>query len=349
MSNEKRVDGARVQAGAAFIGVEVSWSFGSGEHDAVKVPREDLEAVFNAEGAGACVEYLNVVDVLKRSINRTPTRKGMVIKPFARPNRDTPLSFGIYERVGTGGESGDTFVCRARVRAEKRGVIALPPEGEAVYASAEWQAIALDIEGRANQALTTACNEDISSALCDLGWRMGWLSRRRNQGGVYFILAQHCDRFVRVLDAIERLTADAHPNARFVPSVIEQYAAPRTMATWNDRARQTFEQEIATLAGELKRAREDGNVREKTLHKRFAACEDLMLKAEGYRLFLAEQTDALVGELGKLRDDFQRALDGELAEAGVLLEEATQVAEAPPRPAVPKAPPPEDELALFDL
>ena len=333
MTTLTRISTHSIDPGA--MGVELSWSFGYGDAEAVTVPRSVVKAILEMAGfePALYLEEMDPSNALKRAALLAPRRKKTSIKELARPNRDAPRVWGIYTRVAKDGESGDGWVMGARVRAVGDRVVAAPPEGEHSYTSMVAKEIALTMERRANSLLGNVFNGDLSAMLTAVGASLGWINRRRNSGGVYFMHAgRSAERFVKLLLDIKAETESHHPSRQFVPEIVEVFPKPLTKATIADAATYHFESKIDKLVGDLRKAADLGKMRESTMDKRMIEIDALMVQAEEYRSILAEGSTAIADRLSECRKHFAtgvaegcEALERELAEFDKL---------APPTPPV---------------
>jgi hypothetical protein len=162
-------------------------------------------------------------------------------------------------------------------------------------------------------------NVDLSMALSTIGADLGWVSRRRNSGGVYLMLSGEdtdTERFVRVLKGLEALTAELPRWEQFIPQIQEVYPKPLTMDSWAGSTEDAFQGEIDRLVKELGRMQADGNMRDKTIEARADECDAIMAKAERYRSFLSGKVETIAASLSDLRDKFRHGLDEEVAKIG---------------------------------
>ena len=347
------------------IGIEVSWSFGSGEADAVKIPRSSVITALNNNNFSH--DYLKIKDpkyALKHAVRIVPKGRNVIVKELARPRRDTPLAFGVYEKNTRKGESGDDWLCGARVRVEGNSVRSYAPEGQVgIIRCCD---IAAEIARIANDLLHTAYNKDLTEMLLDIGRSMNWISRRRNKGGVYFILAKsegtrkRAERFVGLLQEIASLTSAKFSGERFVPQLTEVYPKPLSNATWSAAAADSFEDHIERLMRDLKTLETDGKMRETTVEKRASECDEIIARAEEYRYFLEEKVDVLSNTLAGIRTRFKDALKGSLDKAADEFEKIEDLTRPEPAVASPKkskksapkpAPEPEPsfDMSVFDV
>jgi hypothetical protein len=147
-------------AGGHHIGDLISWNT-----DRINVSRVDARRVFGLIGLGALVPDVDPATMLSRAAGEVRRPDGIVTRPFAQPNKDTPAAFGVYEVKARTGEAGDDYVYGARCRVHLKSglVVALPPERVPVVDTA--LAHAEMVAARANRLLTHCETKDLSTAL----------------------------------------------------------------------------------------------------------------------------------------------------------------------------------------
>jgi hypothetical protein len=147
-------------AGGCHIGDLIFWNT-----DRIHVSRIDARRVFDLIGLGALVPDVDPATMLSRAAGEVRRPDGIVTRPFAQPNKDTPAAFGVYEVKARPGEAGDDYVygARCRVNLQSGRVVALPPEGVPLVDTALVHAEA--VAARANRLLTHCETKDMSSAL----------------------------------------------------------------------------------------------------------------------------------------------------------------------------------------
>lgn len=307
MKNARQFGDAR-QAGEAFLGVEVSWDMGDSTTDMV-IPRERFEQLFIEAGADPLMfdprptpeNSLPRASRIGWSHQLQINPRTISVKQLSRPDKDTPLAFGVFFRISVEGER-DRWELGARVRIGATGLAEVrPPADEVDYPDEGAKRWAIAISDYANACPTTAFNTHLSDALIAFGEQLGWVTRRAS-GGVYFLPGEAGERFVQVLDGLELLTRDN--NVKFLGSATPQYADPRTLQTWQRRAQITFETEIATLTEKLRDMSSRDNVREGSFDLRVAECAALINRAEQYASVLQDQLGPLVSQLGALKAQF---------------------------------------------
>jgi len=300
------------------VGVETSWSFGYGDAEAVCIDRQSVRDVFEANGvtpkiAASLVPTLDSNAAIKRALRYAPKKKHLAIKELARPNNNAVRVVGIYVRDARQGEAGDGWRMAARVRFDghAHAIVCLPPEGAATFGSAEAKSIGEAMAAMANNVMANVMNVDISDALCDLGHARGWITRRRNSGGVYF-LPTHTERakgtaeaFVKILFGLAALTDHLPRRRQFIPQCHDLFPSPMTMSSWSGSAQDNFEADITKLQGELDRMAADGKMRDTTKAERAAQADAIIAKAENYRVFLGAAVDTIGTRLDTIKAAFK--------------------------------------------
>lgn len=304
-SASKKFDSAR-RAGDAFLGVEVSWNMGDLATD-IAIPREQFEALFMAvtnrkEFFKAIVaeDSLTVAAKLGWSYQLRIDSRTISVKQLSKPDKDTPLAFGVFYRVSLEGER-DKWELGARVRVQDGKAVVCPPADETEYPNEAAQKWGEAMAEYANTCQVTAYNYHVSHALLDLGDELGWVSRRVS-GGVYFLPGDAGERFMAVLDGLEALTQERP--VHFEGFSIPQYADPRTLQTWQRRTEQTFETELFLLKEKLDDMEKRDNVRESSFDTKIFECADLLAKADRYATILQEKLGPLKTSIDKLKTRF---------------------------------------------
>lgn len=313
----------------AAIGVELSWSFGDGDAEAVTMPRETLRVLLAKHGfAPELVGEMSEDLALRKAAHTVKGRsKTIVVQELRRPNKDTPRAYGVYRVVGHVGERGDDMIMGARVRCEGQHVLCLPPSGDACFADHDCQRVGSELARIANSLIHNVINWGISDVVVNIGRvLLGWISRRRNSGGVYFASTNDVtERFVALLQGIETesQTIAARPGEhnpddhRFVPEIMEVYPKPLAMDMWKSSAKAQYEQQTQQLLNDLHKMQgKDGDkMRENTVATRAAECDRLISLAEGHRLFLESAVYGITAALAEIREGFQKRIDDNKDEA----------------------------------
>jgi len=318
------------------IGIEVSWSFGFGDAEAVMLPRTQVRQALSANGfERGLIEDIDHNSALRKALHLVKGRsKTIVVQELRRPNKDTPFAIGVYMVHGLQGEAGDHIICgaRARVQTQEGKVVALAPEGAVEIP--ECMVVAHELARIANSLVDHVVNRDLSDALTTIGWANYWISRRRNSGGVYFFPAGgSAERFVSLLQDLQQLTESSARAYQFIPQIMEVYPKPLTMGMWSASARDQYDAQVSEMSAQLKKI--SGTTRESTVERRAEECDMLIKQAEGHRLFLQSHVDTLATELRRLKGEFSKRLD-EIRQAaerefqGVM--DATKPVEAPKAP-----------------
>ena len=323
------------------IGVELSWSFGDGDAESVTMPRTTLAALltkhgFDPELVGEMSEDL----ALRKACHTVKGRsKTIVIQELRRPNKDTPRAFGIYKVIAKEGEAGDDVVMGARVRCAAQHVVCLPPEGDDAFVDRDCERVGKELARIANSLIDNVINWGISEVLVHIGWHsLGWISRRRNSGGVYFAARDDItERFVALLEDIalrseERAVDKFIPSSyHFIPEVMEVYPKPLTMGMWKHSAQAQYEQQTEQLLKDLHKmqGKDGAKMRESTVQARADECDRLMRLAETHRLFLADAVTDITHALAQVKNGFQQRIDNNVSEAVVAFDVIDKITPKP--------------------
>lgn len=228
-----------------------------------------------------------------------------------------------------------------------------------MFSDSSCERIGNSIATIANSLIDNVINRDISDILVTIGWtQLGWISRRRNSGGVYFISKSPvAERFVALLQDLESMSqaavSDLPPNRQrehhFIPQVMEVYAKPLSMNMWKGSAQDQYAAQTEQLVKDLQKMQgEDGDkMRDNTVQARADECDRLMALAEGHRLFLEGAVDTITTELTRVRDGFTKRLQDNADAAKAAFDEIDRVtpkrrrkpskkaAQAAPKPVAP--------------
>jgi hypothetical protein len=280
-------------AGGLHIGDLITWNT-----DRINVSRVDARQVFDLIGLGGLVPDVDPATMLSRAAGEVRRPDGIVLRPFAQPNKDTPAAFGIYQVKARAGEAGDEYVygARCRVNLTTGLVVALPPEGVPVVDAALSHAEA--VAARANHLLTHCETKDLSHALVDTVKALSGVPLR-NKGGFYLLPPTSCPTWVRIEPELERMGVH--------PITIEMHDAPTNMNVAKSAAASALEADIQELMADLDKAAAEG-MRKGALERRVAFCKELKAKAELYRGVLSGITDKIAGKVTTLEQQFQQHL-----------------------------------------
>lgn len=332
---------------AAAIGVEVSWAFGDGNADAVKISRVRVAEALTAGGFDPALHFPDKTEaeILRQTTRMASSPRGILVREMGRPNKDTPIAIGIYRRNSERGEAGDEWECGARVRIQQGEAVCLPPEGAQFID--ECFCIGDVMVRQAEELKTTAYNGDISLMLTSVGKSLNWVSRRPNGGGVYFLLTDRshltdrAERFVSLLKNLESFTDGLPISRRFRPQAIEVFSRPLAEAALSQAARTVFEADVKSLVKDLQQLKDAGKMHTSTMRKRATECDDVMRRAEEYKAYLAEMFDDLSRELTNVRNQFVMAINLANAQARChfdRLEEMVRVEASKPETALEQKP-----------
>jgi hypothetical protein len=276
-------------AGGQHIADLISWNT-----ERIAVSRVDARRVFDLIGLGALIPDVDPATMLSRAAGEVRRPDGIVVRPFAQPNKDTPAAFGVYQVKTRAGEAGDDYVygARCRVNLTTGLVVALAPEGMSVIDTALAHAEA--VAGRANRLLTHCETKDLSAALVGTVKALSGVPLR-DKGGFYLLPPTSCPSWVRIEPDLELM--GVHPIR------IEMHDAPSNKTVAKTAAASALEADIQELMQDLDKAAAEG-MRKGALERRVAACKVLKAKAELYRGVLSGLTDKITGKVSTLEQQF---------------------------------------------
>lgn len=307
------------------LGIEVSWSFGDGDADAVRLDRARVRDIFSAHGFASCApnQEPDLDGVLKAIRRKATTVSGVAVKEIARPNKDTPRALGIYVRRAVDGEAGDTWEMICRVRAEGTQVTCIAPEGattspsDALAFKAWHEGARLTTMG--NQLLAEVHNGELSASLVDAATICRKIDRRPGGGGVYMLFkGDKAEAFAQLLLDLQRETASRSYAHQFRAQIQEVYQKPLTVASWKASASTAITQQIQTLVTDLDNML-DLKMRPSTMEKRAHEADLLDQLTEQARVFLEGEADALQAMIRKVKSAFLTATTQNLSEAEQVL------------------------------
>lgn len=297
------------KADEAFLGVEVAWNMGDQATD-LAIPRKEFEELFLTVSKSknffkkiTAEDSLTVASRLGWSLQLKIDPRTVTVKQLSKPDKDTPLAFGVYYRVSLEGER-DKWELGARVRVQDGHVVVCPPMDETEFPNESAKRWGESMANYANECFSTAFNYHISHALLDLGEELGWVNRRVS-GGVYFLPGDSGEKFTHVLDGLADLTEGL--DVQFEGSAIPQYADPRTLSTWKRRTEQTFEGDLEQLNARLADMVSSDKTRESTFDTKVFECAELLLKADRYASILQERLGPLKEKIDAVKAKFADA------------------------------------------
>lgn len=299
MSNEVvtrlRATGERAMSdGARHLGDVVTY-----DAERIRIPRADLRAVFAAEGfEDHVVSEVSPQTALSRAAGK-PVPRDIIIETFVRPNKDTPHAIGIYLKTPGQDESGDTFVCGARVRVAADTVLALSPEnGQSEPKCFE---IAERIAKDARELITYAETTDVTSAAVSVLTNALSGVAMRKRGGVYFLRPSSGVTWQRLAD---KLLPFGFVDLSY-PIADDQ----RTTKATGHMVKASLESDLAVLRKELGDLND--KTRESTIERRVADCDALVAKSELYADILGGWLEQLRGDTAALQEKFKKRLDAD--------------------------------------
>jgi hypothetical protein len=282
----------------------------------VDVSRAVAKSTFENFSFGACVKEPRAETVLKRATREGRKPKGYDVKEFVRPNKDTPLSFGIYRIDPVTGETGDEHACVARVRLEKQFnqdaqqeetiAVARPPEGKAECDDHTAWKRANEIADHANHLLLYVQNTDLGNAVRDAAKTIG-AAKSLGGGNNYIVptgIAQRWHDFMGDLNKIGIWSGR-------IP-LLKDSPASATMVC--ESAKASLEADLRELKEKLKQAitKQDGERgRKASLTKQVAYAEALREKGKLYMELLGDQISELQTLIDTFNNHFNQLLNGE--------------------------------------
>lgn len=274
-----------------YLGDMVAWTFGqASDGKEFAAPRAAVERVFDE--AGFDPEEMLLGGEPGRMLAWAPRSggirfgKGQFVRELARPNKDTPLALGVYERTAIRGEAGDDWQPGARVRIVNGVAEAMSPEGLVeIPACLE---TAKRIAARANYLIDHVCNQELSAAVVRAGHESSWALFRRGTGGAYWVPPHSTEKVRGLLDALEKFGG-------FWPIVQPLFGDSdgRTGANVHQAALASLLAELAEVSADLENADE---LKKKTLEARVDRCRAIVIRANHY-------AQALKGDLAKVIAD----------------------------------------------
>lgn len=285
--------------GAATIGYVVNY-----DAEQISISRRDLKDIFESEGfSGFVPEEMDPVAALARAKGR-PLPRGIKVDMFVRPNAGTPVSYGIYRKVGVDGEKGDSFLCGARVRVNKSSgtIVALPPDGE--QAHPECLEVANAIAADANKLITFAETVDVTTAAKDVV--MGALHgmAMRSRGGLYFVRPDAGDRWRKLAAKLE-IHGFIDLGFPMHAGVAAQKAAQHSVKTGLEAKLAEIRDRITEFSAKTR----DSNVKGK-----IEDCERIASEAELYAEILGDWKASLLAQVADAKQKCQRKLAGDDAD-----------------------------------
>jgi hypothetical protein len=287
------------KASGGYLGDLVTWRFG-----AFKASRTKVHALFGRLGFESCLAWdLSSPGRALQTAKANGIKYGerIVARTLERPNRDTPVAIGVYERQGKAGEGGDDLVCGARVRiaSATNRAIALAPEGKPGLA--ECLKVAEDIAKRANELIDNVENAELSHALVAAGAESYW-APFRSAGGVYWVPASKADAIRELFDEVEKL-------GEFYATIQPLFGddSGRTGRNVSTAAAEAVNAELAEILEGLESAK-TGRLLKKGIQTRVEHCQELMIRLESYRVALAEKADTFGETLTRAVREFEEVI-----------------------------------------
>jgi hypothetical protein len=293
----------------------------------VDAPRATAKAIFDQHGFGDFVTEAPRPDtVLKDTSKRGSTPEGLIQREFASHNPDTPLAMHVT-RVSGHDESGDKYVCLARVRIGHRKdpstgemvpfAMAKPPEGQTEFTDPAARERALWIANATNHRLNHVLTSDVSAATRKALESIGCV-KSLGGGNNYWVPAAVAERVHSFLDDV-----GSKLGAYYLRTPITTLGAPHAKTAFAQAAQVSLEDDLSSLEQEFEKALADsktptinkksGKPRRKTatLKHKIELARTIKSKVA---LYLNVIDNRLVKRLNalsqKLEDNFTVLLDG---------------------------------------
>lgn len=302
-------------AGALVIGFVVNY-----DAEAIKIPRADLKHIFEEQGFHGFVhETLDIETAIGRAKGR-PLPKGMRVDMFQKHNDDTSVAFGVYKKQHGQGESGDAFLCGARIRVEQGIAVAHAPEG--MMAEPQCLEVATRIAKDANELVTFAETVDVTTAAKDVVMTELHGLAMKSRGGLYFVRPMAGEQWQKLA---EKLSPFGFVDLGFpmTEGVAAQRAAHHAVKTG-------LEQKLAELRDKV--AHFDDKTRASNVQSRIADADALVSEVTLYAEILGDWTAKLTASVATVKACALRAADGDFTFHGDLDEDEDEAPAATPAP-----------------
>ncbi len=328
----QRSQEAIAKAGGRHIGDLVTWNFAD-----VDVSRVKVRALFDGEQFLGMVPDLDPETALARAVGEARTPSSLTVERFSQPNKDSPVAFGVYVKKTVAGESGDNFLCGARVRISSDRAVTLPPEGGVLHPdAAEHAAI---IATKANHIMTHAKARDLGGALVNVLKQLNAVPFR-DKGGVYLLPVSSCERWSRLADGLEKFGV--------TPVTVQMHDAPSNVKAAAGAAKGALEEELLALKADMEKAATDG-MRPSTMRHRVEDCNAIIARADLYRGVLEDAAAKIAARANEIKARFQRGIDGDLEAFTLVDAETVSEKEIEQEAAVVAPPTKEPENDVFKL
>ncbi len=246
------------------------------------VERTKAKNAFASAGFAGIIPEPAIEALLTRAAREGKRPKGLIEKPFARPNKDTPIAIGVYRNVAVDGESGDKWQCVYRVRVGfNPGPIAvgMVPENWHGAIDREAQERGDEIASICNRLMESLEASDLGTALRTAATKLG-AAQSLGGGNNFFVpstIAETWHDFaIRVRDELGIFYSRETRTDLFASEV----------ALCQATAQASLEKDILALAEQVKTACEKSSgarSREASLERRVEEHEVLRQKARLYK------------------------------------------------------------------
>jgi hypothetical protein len=223
---------------------------------------------------------------------------------FQNANADTPVAFGVYKKLASHGESGDAFLCGARVRVDPvtGDAVALPPEGGS-HGDSQCLDVATRIAREANELVTYAETVDVTTAAKNVVMVNLHGLAMKARGGLYFVRPAAGEDWQKLA-------------AKLAPFGFVDLGFPMTEGVAAQRAahhavKTGLEAKLAELRDKV--AKFDEKTRASNMQSRVADAEALVSEIHLYAEILGDWAEKLVAGVGVVKAAALRAADGDFS------------------------------------
>lgn len=247
---------------------------------------------------------MNPAKALKKAVRITPEGRDLIVKQMVKKKSDTSAAFAVYRKFSVEGEKGDNWVPGARIRIVNGVAVALGMAG-ADGPDPACIPLAEKIAAKTNEMIESVTNTELSNALTHAGRNLAyWATYRRKMGGVWFVLAKFSPSFRELLQGLAQFGG-------FYPIIQPLFVdnSGHTKKNVSYAAEGVLEAELKRLNTELKRAIDDGKMRETTVEKRIVEVDDLLARADLYSSLLVGRAEDIKAKAVEVKEKFIEGLD----------------------------------------
>lgn len=290
-------------------------------------PRLLAYEIFDTHGFAEDFKDPGAESLLKRATRQGSKPHGYVCRQFARPDKDTPLSFGIYRIDAVEGESGDEHSCVARVRLEQQYnpktqklfhvAMARPPgkNGGDPIEDENGMKWAENIAQRANELLNQVDASDLGLYLRNAAETLG-CAKSIGGGNNYIVPPMVAEQWYEFLNELQIKIGIWHER------VVLSNETTQNKRMTTEAATSSLDRDLQKLCEDLKKAIEKKSEIEKKKEKgertgrgcdlgsRIKQGEQLRAKAKLFAEILGDKREELENLVDKLNVHFNALIDG---------------------------------------